>query len=149
VNRFQKQRLLSIFIVGFLFSVATFLIFYSLDQNLNLFYTPTDISEGVALKNKKIRLGGMVKKGSLERSDVSLGVSFLVTDFSADVMVSFNGILPDLFKEGQGIVSEGIFNGKIFIASEVLAKHDENYMPPEVSEALRRSGSYQNLKEKF
>ncbi len=108
----------------------------ALQQNINLFYSPTQIANGEAPQGARIRAGGLVKEGSLTRGDDSLTVGFLVTDGDADTSIQYRGILPDLFREGQGIVAMGRLNAEnVLIADEVLAKHDENYMPPEVSSA--------------
>jgi len=102
-----------------------------------LFYPPSDVVAGRAPVDRNIRLGGMVVEGSIERSDTSLTTEFWVTDYEASVAVRYTGILPDLFDEGQGVVAEGRLDETgVLIASQVLAKHDENYMPPEVAAAL-------------
>ena len=141
MNQKRKQRLL---IVGFLtvgFSIVVGLAMYALSENINLFYNPTQIANGEAPVGAKIRAGGMVKEGSVGRDEGSLSVRFVLTDFSSEVDVEFTGILPDLFREGQGIVALGRINeARVLVAEEVLAKHDENYMPPEVAEALEKSG---------
>nr|WP_239481996.1 cytochrome c maturation protein CcmE [Pseudomonas insulae] len=137
----RKKRL--IIILGILagFGVAVALALSALQQNINLFYTPTQIANGEVPHDTRIRAGGMVKKGSLERSPDSLVVRFVVTDFAKDVTIQYQGILPDLFREGQGIVALGKLDAEgVLIADEVLAKHDEKYMPPEVTKALKDSG---------
>tara|TARA_Y100000768_G_scaffold379735_1_gene355881 strand:- start:930 stop:1310 length:381 start_codon:yes stop_codon:yes gene_type:complete len=109
------------------------LILYAFSNNINLFYTPSELLKETALPNKVIRLGGMVVEGSVEYSD-NLSVKFVLTDYEDNITVYYTGILPDLFKEGQGIVALGKINdSKVFNATQVLAKHDENYMPPELS----------------
>lgn len=106
-----------------------------------MFYTPTQIANGEAPVDARIRAGGMVEKGSLQRSGDSLDVKFVVTDFNKSVTITYRGILPDLFREGQGIVALGKLNANgVVVADEVLAKHDEKYMPPEVKKALQDSG---------
>jgi len=111
-------------------------------QNIMLFHSPTDIVAGTVEAGQQFRLGGMVVDGSVSRSNDDLAVSFKVTDTGETVPVSFSGILPDLFSEGQGIVAMGKLNAEgVFVASEVLAKHDENYMPPEVADALEKAGN--------
>ena len=108
----------------------------ALQQNINLFYTPTQIANGEAPLDTRIRAGGMVQAGSLKRSGDSLDVQFVVTDFNKSVTIAYRGILPDLFREGQGIVAQGTLKDATTVAAfEVLAKHDENYMPPEVADA--------------
>ena len=137
----RKQRLyLVIFIVVFS-SAAIGLVTYALRGNINLFFPPADVVAGKAPVGQPIRIGGMVKAGSVQRSADSLQVRFELTDFDGSVPVVYEGILPDLFDEGQGAVASGRLSvAGVLEASEVLAKHDENYMPPEVAEALEKSG---------
>jgi len=109
-----------------------------LSTNINLFYTPTQINENLVEKGVVFRAGGMVKAGSIKRHQDSLLISFKVTDFKETLVVFYEGILPDLFSENAGVVVQGKLNDKgIFFAEEVLAKHDENYMPPEVAKMLK------------
>ena len=141
MNPQRKKRLL--LILGLLVGVAVALGFAlsALQQNINLFYTPTQIANGEAPQDTRIRAGGMVEKGSVQRSADSLDVRFVVTDFNKSVPITYRGILPDLFREGQGIVALGKLNADgVVVADEVLAKHDEKYMPPEVTKALKESG---------
>ena len=141
MNPQRKKRLL--LILGLLVGVAVAVGFAlsALQQNINLFYTPTQIANGEAPLDTRIRAGGMVEKGSLQRSGDSLDVRFVVTDFNKSVPITYRGILPDLFREGQGIVALGKLNAEgVVVADEVLAKHDEKYMPPEVTKALKESG---------
>jgi cytochrome c-type biogenesis protein CcmE len=126
-------------------SSAVALALSALQKNINLFYSPTEVSQGKAPEGATFRLGGMVVDGSVKRSNTDLGVQFDLTDTAEVVTVSYTGILPDLFREGQGIVTTGSLIKGRFVAREVLAKHDETYMPPEVSEALKQAASqYQN-----
>ncbi len=119
---------------------AVFLALTAFQKNLLYFYTPSQVVSGEAPKDYTFRVGGLVVKGSVKRAE-GVTVRFDVTDGVATVPVVFTGILPDLFREGQGIISIGKLNGEgVFEASEVLAKHDENYMPPEVGDALKKSG---------
>jgi len=137
----HKMRLL--FLLGMLAGIGTAstLVLSALQENINLFYTPTQIASGEAPLNTRLRAGGMVEAGSLHRSADTLDVSFVVTDFKKSVTITYRGILPDLFREGQGIVALGKLNADgVVVADEVLAKHDERYMPPEVSQALKDSG---------
>lgn len=141
MNPKRKKRLLIVlFILGGV-GISVGLTLYALSQNINLFYSPTQIADGEAPVGTRIRAGGMVVEGSVKRDDKSLRVEFEVTDFQNKVPVVYSGILPDLFREGQGIVAQGEMDasGKLQ-AVEVLAKHDENYMPPEVAEALEKAG---------
>jgi cytochrome c-type biogenesis protein CcmE len=137
----RKQRLYIVIFIVLGASVAAALIFYALRENMNLFYSPSDIAAGKAPLDTRIRAGGMVREGSVQRVGDDLDVTFVVTDYEHDVTVHYVGILPDLFAEGQGVVVTGsqVSQG-VFEATEVLAKHDEEYMPPEVSDALKQSG---------
>ena len=120
--------------------IAALLVFKGLSENINLFYSPSDLHKAQinAQINAQIRVGGMVRKGSIIRVENSLRVSFVITDFEEDLVINYDGILPDLFSEEAGIVAKGKINEEgIFVANEVLAKHDENYMPPEVAKALK------------
>ena len=138
----RKQKLLIIlFMLGGI-SLAVGLMLIALQENINLFYTPQQIADGEAPKHKTLRAGGMVVEGSVTRADDDLTVEFKVTDGKAEVTIQYTGILPDLFREGQGIVALVQLNDQnVFVASEVLAKHDENYMPPEVADALEKAHS--------
>ncbi|AIR90110.1 cytochrome c maturation protein CcmE [Pseudomonas cremoricolorata] len=141
MNPQRKKRLF--IILGLLagFGLAVGLALSALQQNINLFYTPTQIANGEAPQDTRIRAGGMVEQGSLQRSGDSLDVRFVVTDFNKSVPITYRGILPDLFREGQGIVALGKLNAEgVVVADEVLAKHDEKYMPPEVTKALKENG---------
>lgn len=139
----RKQRLIIVLLIVFGTAVAVALITFALRENINLFYSPAEIAAGKAPVGKQIRAGGMVSEGSVVRDPHSLRVDFVVTDYQASVPVTFVGILPDLFDEGQGVVAAGqLGSDGVFQASEVLAKHDENYMPPEVAEALKKSGQW-------
>ncbi|MDX1635841.1 MAG: cytochrome c maturation protein CcmE [Marinobacter sp.] len=136
----RRKRL---FIVLFLLTglgLAIGLTTYALRQNINLFYDPSQIVSGEAPKEVRIRAGGMVEEGSVKRAPDSLDVAFRVTDYNASVTMQYTGILPDLFAEGQGVVATGMLRPDgVFVAEQVLAKHDEQYMPPEVSESLERA----------
>jgi len=118
------------------------LIMMALNENINHFYSPTEILEGKAPSNHSFRIGGLVVTGSVKRDTESLKIEFDLTDGAKNFPVYYEGILPDLFREGQGIVATGALKNKVFVADEVLAKHDENYMPPEVAEALKKSGKW-------
>lgn len=120
--------------------LASWLVFNALGNNMSYFYSPTEVIQKKAPKDHLFRLGGMVVKGSVQRGK-ELTVRFAVTDTANVVNVEYTGILPDLFEEGQGVIAQGkLVDSGIFIASEVLAKHDENYMPPEVADALKKAG---------
>ena len=119
-------------------TIATGLALLALRENIILFFYPSQIVDGTAPSNTTIRLGGMVVSGSIQRGD-NLGVTFVLTDLAEQVTVAYEGILPDLFREGQGIVTQGKLDSTgRFLAEQVLAKHDETYMPPEVNDALRK-----------
>lgn len=136
----RKKRMITIGVILVVLAAAIGLVMYALSQNINLFYSPTQIAQGEAPKNITIRAGGMVVDKSVERHSDSLKVAFMVTDYKHNVRIEYTGILPDLFREGQGIVAQGKLDDRgVLIASEVLAKHDEEYMPPEVSEALEQA----------
>lgn len=140
MNPLRKKRLL--WLLAMLIGVATAvgLILFALRQNINLFYTPTEIATGKVPGGQVFRVGGMVRPGSVQRQSGNLTVQFVLTDYSHDVTVRYQGILPDLFAEGQGIIALGKMDGQqVFFAQQVLAKHDENYMPPEVKHALDRA----------
>ena len=125
--------------------VAALLILNALNSNIALYVTPSEVSAGKAPKDQAFRIGGMVKEGSLRRDDLT--VHFVITDLVKDIPVAYTGILPDLFMEGKGAVIQGRMNANgEFIASEVLAKHDENYMPPEAKHALEQAQKNGNNK---
>ncbi len=141
----RRQRLFIVLFILVAVSAAAALIGYALRENINLFYPPADIVAGKAPTDRTIRAGGMVVEGSIKREPDTLKVAFEVTDYAATVPVVYEGILPDLFSEGEGVVATGKMGADgIFYASEVLAKHDETYMPPEVSDALKASGKLRN-----
>jgi cytochrome c-type biogenesis protein CcmE len=145
----RKQRLMIIVFILLVSSLAAGLLGYALKENINLFYPPADIAAGKAPLGKSIRAGGMVQEGSVQRSTDSLKIRFIVTDYSAVVPVEYEGILPDLFAEGEGVVVSGTLDEDgVFYATEVLAKHDETYMPPEVSDALKKSAAKGNYPSK-
>ena len=126
-------------------AIATALVLNAFQSNLVFFFTPTQVFKGEAPKNRVFRVGGMVKEASLKRMGMS--ATFVVTDTAQDIAVTYTGMLPDLFKEGRGVVAQGKLdaNGQ-FVASEVLAKHDENYMPPEAKHALDQAAAARTAK---
>lgn len=134
----RRNRLVLIVCLVAAVGGATTLALMALNENINLFYSPQQIVDGEAPTGTSIRAGGMVLAGSVERSKTDLGVSFVISDMKeAEVKIQYEGILPDLFREGQGIIARGqLGDDGVFLAEEVLAKHDENYMPPEVAAAL-------------
>ncbi|SVB67038.1 uncharacterized protein METZ01_LOCUS219892 [marine metagenome] len=134
----RRNRLLLILFLLAGVGVATRFVLLALNENINLFYSPGQIVDGEAPVDRVIRAGGMVVNGSVLRSDTDLGVRFAISDLrESEVTVQYTGILPDLFREGQGIIARGQLNNEgIFLAEEILAKHDENYMPPEVADVV-------------
>lgn len=137
----RKQRLVIVLMIVTGASLAVALTTYALRQNINAFYTPTQIQSGEAAVGQRLRVGGLVVEGSVERAGEGLMVSFELSDNLSTVSVDYEGILPDLFREGQGILANGelVAPGRVK-ATEVLAKHDENYMSPEVKAALEQAG---------
>ena len=130
MNPVRKKRIYSILFV-LLFSVSGIsLILYSLNSNLDYFFTPTELKDRNIPADKRIKVGGMVLSGSVER--ISSSISFVITDYENSIKVEYEGIVPDLFKEDSGVVVLGNLRDKILYAEEVLAKHDENYMPPNI-----------------
>ncbi|MCY4043558.1 MAG: cytochrome c maturation protein CcmE [Cellvibrionales bacterium] len=145
----RKKRLIFVLSFVFVVSAATGLLFYALKDELNLFYTPTQIANKEAPPGQKIRAGGMVVEGSFRRLDDSLQVIFEVTDYESTLTVTYQGILPNLFAEKEGVVVTGRLNDEgLFVADEVMAKHDENYMPPELQDTLKSSDSSVTYKNK-
>lgn len=141
MNIRRKKLVFSVIFIVAGMGVATALALKAFQENLMYFYSPTQIRNGEAPTARSFRVGGLVVAGSVDRNPDNLQVSFVLTDISNVVTVRYDGILPDLFREGQGIVANGSLGADgIFNAEEVLAKHDENYMPPEVAEALKQAG---------
>lgn len=137
----RKQRMQIIILLMVAVAIISTIILYALRQNINLFFTPTQIANGEAPIGREIRAGGLVVNGSVERSQVDLYVEFVITDTAEQVRVSYDGILPDLFREGQGIIAIGSVDEEgIVRAKQVLAKHDEQYMPPEIQKAIEDAG---------
>jgi cytochrome c-type biogenesis protein CcmE len=135
-----RQKRLGFVVFGLVaLGLATWLVINALDNNLSYFFSPTEVSQNKAPENHLFRLGGLVREGSVKRLE-GIDVEFVVTDNQNDIKVVYSGILPDLFAEGQGVITQGRMepNG-LFKAEEVLAKHDENYMPPEVADALNKA----------
>ena len=139
----RKNKRLSLISLGVLaLGGAVALILLAFEDNIVFFYSPTEVVKKQLKPNQRLRLGGLVVAGSVLRSTGNPVVTFNVTDLKTSVPVRFKGILPDLFREEQGIVAEGSYRSGIFFATEVLAKHDENYMPKEIADALRKSGKW-------
>ena len=134
----RRKRLLVVLGVLAGVGIASALVFRALNENMMLFYDPSQVVAGEAPHQRPFRIGGMVTKGSVARDTGSLEIHFLVTDFKHSVQVTYTGVLPDLFGEGKGVVAHGrLTRDGVFAADEVLAKHDEKYMPPEVAKSLK------------
>ncbi len=141
MNAVRKQRLILVVSILVGLAIACGLMFYALRQNINLFFTPQQVMAGEAPLETQMRVGGLVEEGSVVRDQETLDVQFVLTDGKGRFTVHYQGILPDLFREGQGIVANGtLISRNRFEAEEVLAKHDETYMPPEVQDALEKAG---------
>lgn len=137
-----RHKRFGIVVVGLTaLGLATYLVLTALEGNLSYFFSPTEVTEGKAPADRVFRLGGVVEAGSVNRETGEMTVNFVVTDMAQRVTVAYSGILPDLFAEGQGVIAQGRMGpDQTFVADEVLAKHDETYMPPEVAEALEKAG---------
>jgi cytochrome c-type biogenesis protein CcmE len=136
--RHRKLALIALVVVAL--GVAAALVLNAFNSNLVFFFSPTQVANGEAPTSRAFRIGGLVEAGSIKRQADGLTVSFVVTDTAKSIPVTYTGILPDLFKEGKGVVAEGkLGSDGLFIATQVLAKHDENYMPPEAASALEQA----------
>ena len=140
IKRKKRIYLISLFFITIATSI--YLILWALRDNIVFFYSPSEIQQKIRLKEidemSKLRLGGMVKESSIEQFNDG-SINFIITDFDREMVVFYKGIIPDLFKEQQGVIAEGSINNEgIFIANSILAKHDENYMPPEVQDTLKK-----------
>ena len=143
----RKKRLFAVLLILIGVGTATAVFLTALGDNINLYKSPSDIDSGNFEFNRNFRIGGMVKTGSIIKSSNSLDVDFLVTDFAKDVRIHYSGILPDLFRDNQGMVATGQLDKDcVFQAEEILAKHDENYMPPEVASSLKNEKDENNVK---
>ena len=140
MNPVRRRKLFIVVLMVSILAIVIALVLYALRQNISLFYTPSQIATGDAPRHHLIRVGGMVVPGSILRSDHDLSVQFKITDYQHTVDIVYQGILPDLFREGQGIVAQGeLLDNQQVKATQVLAKHDEKYMPPEVKDALDKA----------
>jgi cytochrome c-type biogenesis protein CcmE len=137
----KHKRLTFVGVALVLLAGAAALVLSAFEENIVFFMSPTDIAANKVSENQRFRLGGLVEEGSVDRSGGET-VIFNVTDITNSVAVTYTGILPDLFREAQGVVAEGRLKNGVFVADEVLAKHDETYMPPEVADALKKSGQW-------
>lgn len=143
MNRKQKNRLTAIISLFIILSAAVGLVLYALKQNINLFYTPTQLLQTKVNFNQNLRVGGYVKNHSVHYDASGESVKFTITDRTHDISVNYHGVLPNLFREGQAVVVTGKLNAPTtLLASEVLAKHDEKYMPPSLAKELKKGGGY-------
>ncbi len=139
----KRRRLYVVGLAMLSLGVATALVLTAFEGSIVYFYSPTDLVEKQVPADARLRIGGLVEKDSVRRLEGGLRIEFRVTDLAHTVPVSYRGVLPDLFREGQGVIAEGrLGRDGVFLASEILAKHDETYMPPEVAEALKKSGQW-------
>jgi len=142
-----KHKRLAFVAIGLgLLAFAAFLVLSAAKDSVVFFHTPTEVAEKQTRPDRRLRLGGLVEEGSVERGQ-GTETRFRVTDLVNAVPVTYTGVLPDLFREGQGVVVEGRLHDGVFVADQVLAKHDEKYMPPEVADALKQSGQWQHMKD--
>ena len=134
-----RHRRIALIVAGVAgLALATTLVLQAFQQNLVFFFTPSQVAANEAPQGRAFRVGGMVETGSVKRQPDGVTVHFVVTDTAKSIPVAYKGILPDLFREGKGVVTQGRLENGLFVASEVLAKHDENYMPPEAADALKK-----------
>ena len=138
----KHQRLIFVVVSVALLCAGALFTMQAFKQNLVYFYSPSDIAENPPAPTQKIRMGGLVETGSIKRGKDDI-IRFTVSDGKNSFAVQYQGMLPNLFREGQGVIAEGRFDGKIFTATSILAKHDENYMPKEIVESLKKSGHWE------
>lgn len=149
MNPIRRRRLVALSIGLLGLGIAAGFVVYALRENMQHFISPSDIALGKAPQGHRFRLGGVVLEGSVKRSGTSLDVDFIVTDRFKDIPVRYTGILPDLFREGKGVVAQGTLGDDgVFRAKEVLAKHDENYMPPEAASAVEKAQKARDMAAK-
>ena len=142
----KRKRLVFVGLGLGVLAVAVLLVLNALQDSVVFFHSPTEVTAQRVLTDRRLRIGGLVEQGTVQRSG-GAEVRFRITDLANTVAVSFTGILPDLFREGQGVVVEGRMRDGVLIADQVLAKHDEKYMPPEVAESLKKSGQWREMQE--
>jgi cytochrome c-type biogenesis protein CcmE len=139
----KKRRLYAVLAGLTMLGIAAALVLTAFEDNIVFFYSPSDIAEKNLRPGQTVRLGGLVEADSVKKSSDGVTTEFVITDMNKTIAVSYKGLLPDLFREGQGVVTQGTLGADgNFVASEVLAKHDENYMPKEVADALKKSGKW-------
>lgn len=147
MNPTRKRRLIIVLLILAAATVATVLAVVALQDNMNYLFTPSQVESGQANGHHTFRLGGMVKAGSIQRSDKSLQVTFTVVDAGGAMPVEYTGILPDLFRDNQSVIATGHMSGARFIATEVLAKHDETYMPKELKDAMAKAHANKKIED--
>jgi cytochrome c-type biogenesis protein CcmE len=147
MNRTRQRRLIIVAMVAVAAAVAAGLGVYALQQNMNYLLTPSQVQSGQAADYKTFRLGGMVKAGSIQRSDTSLKTTFTVVDAGGSMPVEYTGILPDLFRDNQSVIATGHMDNAHFVATEVLAKHDETYMPKELKDAMAKAHADKQIEQ--
>ena len=147
MNRTRQRRLIIVAVVTVAAAVAAGLGVYALQQNMNYLLTPSQVQSGQAMDYKTFRLGGMVKAGSIQRSDTSLKTTFTVVDVGGSMPVEYTGILPDLFRDNQSVIATGHMDNAHFVATEVLAKHDETYMPKELKDAMAKAHADKQIEQ--
>ena len=144
----KKKRLYAVLAGLTMLGVAAALVLTAFEDNIVFFYSPTDITQKYLRPGQTVRLGGLVEADSVKKADDGVTTEFVITDTNKTISVRYAGLLPDLFREGQGVVTQGTLGSDgIFVASEVLAKHDENYMPKEVADALKKSGNWKETEK--
>ncbi len=144
----KKKRLYAVLAGLTMLGVAAALVLTAFEDNIVFFYSPTDITQKDLRPGQTVRLGGLVEADSVKKADDGVTTEFVITDTNKTISVRYAGLLPDLFREGQGVVTQGTLGSDgIFLASEVLAKHDENYMPKEVADALKKSGNWKETEK--
>lgn len=144
----KKKRLYAVLAGLTMLGVAAALVLTAFEDNIVFFYSPTDITQKDLRPGQTVRLGGLVEADSVKKADDGVVTEFVITDTNKTISVRYAGLLPDLFREGQGVVTQGTLGSDgIFVASEVLAKHDENYMPKEVADALKKSGNWKETEK--
>lgn len=141
----KHRRMIMLACAALILAGAAALVMTALQDNIVFFRSPTDVVEKKFAAGRRFRIGGLVETGSVKRLPDGISVEFKVTDLKNSIRIAYKGLLPDLFREGQGIVAQGTLRSDgVFLASEVLAKHDEKYMPPEVADALKRAGRWKD-----
>ena len=148
-RRRKRQRLYAVLAGLILLGTAATLVLNALEDSVVFFHSPSEIKKKSIPEGQRIRIGGLVEKGSIKKQEGGVVTAFIVSDGGGSLTVTYRGILPDLFREGQGVVAQGTLQSNgTFLASEVLAKHDENYMPPEVADALKKTGHWKEKQGK-